>query len=263
MTSLKHEGGREKRKWGRQEEKGALTRHICKSRQTGRHYWNKHIGKLEGGTHTAEREGKCNVQPLLLCMWVCTQQAHTYVRLPQLIIVPQNERERGGLPLSAQCKQHSLVCQVTWSPSSARCRFPTFYSREAGSSLNLSLLLFRFNVWNLICVLHCMRRDRWWCSNCHLFHLHTITAVRFLFDILLGSCGRKHARSRPKALLKIDGERYVRLNLWTPLLALCMTRLAAEGVFVLRPPCVLFVCAYVCKSAASSHGASLLGMFCF
>lgn len=64
----------------------------------------------------------------------------------------------------------------------------------------------------------------------------------------------------PKALLKID-ERYVILNLWALLLTLRMTRLAAEGMLMRRPLCVLTV--YVTKSATWSHRASLLGMFCF
>ena len=215
-------------------------------------------------THTARKEGECNIQPLFpLHVGVRTTDTHTQTHIRQAAITHQHptkkkkkkkkkerEREREGerrlAVISTKTNnKHSLVCRVTSRRSAARYRFAKTHKRVYLNSINAAIFASMMTPVSALGVLYCAvmcltgwDEDCTDAATCHLFHLHTITAVWVFFwcDILLGWlwADTRTTRSRPEALLKTDGERrYVRLNLRPlPLAASAMCAPVRDGVLV-------------------------------
>ncbi len=94
MSSLKDKELKEKEVQTKTRE---LTGRIWKEREIGRHYWNKQIGKLEGGTHTARKRAH-ETSPVFVPSHVGVYTTDTHIRQAAITHhhpTKEGDRERG------------------------------------------------------------------------------------------------------------------------------------------------------------------------
>lgn len=221
--------GERKEKGSEKEQEGELTGHIWKESWIGRHYWNKQIGKLEGGTHTA-RKGAHVASSLCSFACGCVRSRHTHTSgchnsssSHKKKKQRERERERG--------RRLAVISTIqTTTQFSLSGHNQTHYSKMQtwiALLFNLSALpkhikqvqsWFHKRCYFPVCDVTCdfvhlcccsvslMEWDESSTDAATAIYFICILLQPFGFDLTFcsGGCGRIHARSRPRALLKID-----------------------------------------------------------